>query len=222
MAIITLDYKKSNFIAEKLHSLDEKQRSQLHLTDDPEICGCSLKAFCRLHYKFPAKYSRKTAGIFMRGILYDELFKRPFNAVEVEKKIGFVVTQKMTGFIVAHPDVVLGKYPIEAKHTTRIIQHPSDIPACWITQLTLEEVYCKVRLGWLVIGDLQSTLVTAWKVKIDKEEEEHLLEGHVKRMSELASAIYIRRHSNGLKPNWSECPSCYYNYVGGCPERKKV
>jgi len=145
--------------------------------------------------------------------MFDRLVKEAFNAVEKSIKLGVSL---------GTPDIIDSGEPIEAKHTTKHIRIAQDIPEKWFEQLELECVYCGVKSGWLLIGEIDSTLVTAWRHKITKREFSALKMAHLVYMATLLALI-----RNGDATKFSvvreECPTCFYNYTqSGCPRRPGV
>jgi len=215
---VEIDYEESQRISELLHSIDSDPRLELHLTDDPHI-NCSLKCYCRIALKLKPIINRKTAAIFMRGRVYDELFKKPFKTVEKEIKLGVAI---------GHPDVVEKPVykceeiqtplsldiPIEAKHTIRSIRTILDISKKWLFQVKLECIYCDSLLGKLAIGELITTLITVWTCKMSQSEFDRIKEQHIKDMDFLQYVI-DNKLVDKLIPNRRECKGCFYNYPDG-------
>jgi len=226
---VEIDYEESERISKLLHSIGEGEprkfyitlgfqpRRELHLTDDPRII-CPMVPYCRIVLSLKPKINRRTAAIFIRGQVYDQLFKMAFNFVEDTRKLGDCPT-------IGHPDVIEGKIPIEAKHTTKPIRTVEDIPKKWLFQTKLEATYCHSLVGKLAIGEILTTLITVWKCTLTQRDLDVTIATHRNRMKELNSIIEDKtpnkflNEEEGLILVRSECKKCFYNYKDGCPYR---
>jgi len=181
-----------------------------------------MKSFCRIRLKLKPKYTRRTAGIFIKGLMFDRLVEEAFHSTKKSIRLGPSL---------GTPDVIDGLNPIEAKHTRYHIRSYKDMPEKWIQQLKLECVYCQVLRGWLLIGEIDTGLITAWEVTLTKTEFDAIRLDHLEHQEELDEALKYEGwnpdknkegkvvHYQILTPIVKECSSCFYNYEDGCPKR---
>jgi translation elongation factor EF-G len=218
---IELDLVKTRELNEIYHSIEEKGRKELHLTDG---LYCPLKAFCRIK-GLTAIWTRRTQARFNIGNDLHGEFELPFEHHEVEVKFGPSV---------GHPDVVIKRRkalqsfmeeivdgPLEFKHTTLVIPSFEDIPLTWIEQVKLECVYTKTRQGWLAILELISGCGKVWNIHFTIKDIEDAGDYHLACMDTINAALN-QNAPEILEPVRRECPSCQYNHDQGCPRRPGI
>jgi translation elongation factor EF-G len=218
---IELDLVKTRELNDIYHSIEEKGRKELHLTDG---LYCPLKAFCRIK-GLTAVWTRKTQARFNIGNDLHGEFELPFEHHEVEVRFG-----PSTG----HPDVVIKQVPntesgtdslwdgpLEFKHTTLVIPSIGDIPLTWIEQVKLECVYTKTLHGWLAILELISGCGKVWKISFTTEDIEDAGDYHLACIDMINAAVN-QNTPEILEPVRRECSSCQYNHERGCPKRPGI
>jgi len=223
---IELDLVKTKEFNDLYHSIEEKGRKELHLTDG---LYCPLKAFCRIR-GLTAIWTRKTQARFNIGNDLHGEFELPFKHKEVEVKFGPSI---------GHPDVVLRSAklptgdegrnedwdmiegPLEFKHTTLVIHSISDIPFYWIDQVQLECIYTKTTHGWLAILELVSGCGKVWRINFTNKELVEAGDHHLAFMDMIGTAVTLNKPEI-LSPIRKECSSCQYNHEQGCPKRPGI
>lgn len=217
---IKQDLDKTRELNEKYHTLDQRDRREIHLSDD--LGHCPGKAWCRI-LGYEAKWNRGTKARFNIGEELHGEFELPFTHREIQIPFG-----DSTG----HPDVVIndivGSFaylaPLEFKHTTRHFDSGADLPSEWLKQLKLECVYLTnwypghtYTYGWIAILEVVAGVGKVYKVQFTVQEIVDARTKHENFVTSLKLAIQSR-DINYLILN-RECPYCEYNYKGGCPER---
>jgi len=109
------------------------------------------------------------------------------------------------------------KYPLETKWSAQKIFRASDIPESWILQLLRYMAKTNAEIGWLIIVNLFSRGITAFKMKLDSQEEKREQLEEMKKIKELILNAVKKRDSSDLPIKESECPSCSYK-----PSKKRM
>lgn len=218
MVTIELDQDKTIELNEFYHTLDSKDRTGIHLSDD---LHCHMKAYNRIK-GLEEVWSRRTKARFNIGNDLHEEFELPFKYKEIEIEYYGATGHPDVAYNDKMKNIVLG--PLEFKHTTLHFESPLDLPTEWVNQVKLECVYIGhafskvVTVGWLAILEIVGGYGKVYRLTFTKDEIIDASEYHKGFIERLQHCLDTNSPDLMLIKK-SECKTCQFNYKDGCPRR---
>lgn len=173
-------------------------RNEVHLSD---TCGCECKAYNRLTGMEPV-YTKRVIGILVFGEIAGLFIQLLYPPEQRE--------YESTDIVYSHVDVYEDfKYPLEVKSSSQKIFEAAKVPLAWVLQFKRYMAKHNADVGWLLILNLFSRQVTAFKGIMTVQERID----EIGQMRESRDRILYARDNedpSGLVLKTDGCPGCFY------------
>jgi len=181
--------------------------SEFHISD---VVCCPLKTYCRIK-KFERKFTKKTVGVMLFGIVAQKLVQwlYPDDQCEHEAVI---------------PDIVIGhidifedfKYPLEIKSSRKRIFKRSQIPQMWVEQLVSYMAMTSSKKGWIILLNVFSCQVTCFCIEMTDTDILGQLVVISDTINRRRRAINLE-NPNMLRPSAEQYEHCQFKH--NCPRK---
>jgi len=195
------DSQKAKEIEDKLIAQFEARqgpRNEVHLSD---TCHCEMKTYNRLTGMKPV-YTKKAIGYMVVGNAGDLLIQSIYPPEQREYESLDIVSSHMDIF----EDL---KYPLEVKWSAQKIFKAKDVPVQWQLQLLRYMSKHNSDVGWLVIINLFTRQVTAFKMVVGPDER---IDNIMQMLESKKRILYASKTGDvsALIILEKECPTCFY------------
>jgi hypothetical protein len=176
-----------------------------------DAISCPLTAYWRITGERKGEYRSRDVGILMLGEMAHIVLERGFEYQEKVVKVGEVSVTI---------DALMDGKPIEIKTTRKNIYKKEDLPREWQEQLSIAMAVTEQDEGWLLIVNVITFAVLAFKFEMGPEEREMFRQAFVWQIISIADSIKQKKPEL-LKPKYDDCRFCYYRptktNLEGCP-----
>lgn len=184
---------------------ENEDRGSVHLSD---LCHCPMKAWCRL-VGLPNEKEDGSVGIMMIGVvgqgIIQDVYPEEQREYEPDKDLP------------SHIDIFADfKFPVEIKWSRKNVTRGTDIEKSWSYQVTGYMAKTNSLEGKMVIFNIISGRLNAFKVVMTQEElNQRLMEMNTLRDD---IVVAVKTKNPTVLPIWEEeCAKCTYR-----PTRKKT
>lgn len=187
---------------------------EIHVSD---LTGCLMKPYCRVT-GVERKQSKSSIGLMVFGIIAQKLLQwtYPKRVCEFEANIALL---KDIENIFGHIDIYEKEiYPIEVKASRKRVFKSSQIPIAWVEQLMSYMSMTGAHLGWIVLFNVFSVQIMAFKFVLSKKD----ILGWLVTLSKRASSIITATKTKDCS-ELEICPEEYEwcGYKHGCPRAEE-
>ena len=228
---IYYDTKKTNelndALVEKWHEINEKG-GDTHGMEEHEstphgyeyhvstVIYCPMKYICG-RMGFERKITRESIGVMFFGIVAQKLIQWLYPPDEREY-------ESRNEVILGHIDVYEKKlWPMEIKASRKRILNAGDLPTAWIDQLQSYMAMENARIGWIVIANPITCMISAFCVDMGWYDVQDTLDDIYDRVNHLNTLFHMITKED---PDWSIArihPEEYRfcDFKKECPNRRE-
>lgn len=139
---------------------------EMHVSD---LTGCQMKPYNRM-IGIPRKHTKLQIGVMVFGIVAENMLGWTFPADELQYQSNIWLLDGKQN-IFGHIDIYENKrYPLEVKASRKSIFKARDIPKYWIEQLASYMSMQGANDGWIVLFNVFSTQVMAFKMQMTNDD----------------------------------------------------
>lgn len=194
---------------------------EMHVSD---LTGCQLRPYCRI-LGIERHTTKTQIGVMVFGIVAENVlgWTYPKDVLQYRANLGVVGDDDN---IFGHIDIFENyKNPLEVKASRKVIFKAAQVPIYWVEQLMTYMAFTSSNVGWMVIFNVFSTQIMAFKMILTNED----ILDRIILMNE--RAITIRKATNLKDPssliiNPNQYSWCDYRdncpRGGECKERYKA
>lgn len=173
--------------------------NEVHLSD---TCHCEMKAYNRLSGLVDPLYTAQIIGYMMIGLAGEEVLKMIFPPEQCE--------YESLDIVPSHVDVLEDfRWPLEIKWSVQKIFKAQDVPRGWLLQHMRYLAKHNANVGWLLIMNLFSRQLMAFKMVTDVDERMEQLQLIRDSKARILYAVSTGDTSN-LIIIPKECSGCFY------------
>jgi len=212
---IFYDKEKSMELMERIQNKfgDEnryERGTDIHVSD---LCYCLMKTYCRLN-GIERKQTKANIGTMVFGIIAETILAWTYPKDMLQYKSHMPMTSEEED-VFGHIDIFEQfKHPLEVKASRKQVFMASQVPIQWIEQLVSYMAMEGCNIGWIVIFNIFSTQIIAFKIVLSQQEIMDWLVILSVRRVQIMKAIK-EKNPNGIPIKADEYGLCDYRFK--CP-----
>jgi len=188
---------------------------ELHVSD---CVYCPVSAFCRLT-GIERHRTKTSIGLMVFGIVAEDVLASTYTKEEADCQHKTRIMLKEDESIFGHMDIFeFYKFPLEVKASRKRIFKAEDVPKPWVEQLMSYMSMKGLGVGWLVIFNVFSTQMMAFKMILSKDDILGWLITMTMRGAKIKEAVNSE-DSLILEIHPSDYEWCDYKHA--CPRRSE-
>jgi len=154
-------------IQNKFGDENKRQRgTDIHVSD---LCYCLMKTYDRI-MGIERKQTKTNIGVMVFGIIAETILAWTFPKEQLQYKSHMPMLSEEED-IFGHIDIFEEfKHPLEVKASRKQVFQASQVPIQWIEQLVSYMAMEGCNIGWIVIFNIFSTQIIAFKIVLTRQE----------------------------------------------------
>lgn len=185
---------------------------EMHVSD---LTGCQLRPYCRI-VGIERQTTKQQVGVMVFGIVAENVlgWTYPEDVLQYQANLDMVEKDEN---IFGHLDVYENyRTPLEVKASRKVIFKANQVPKYWVEQLMSYMSMMGANIGWLVLFNVFSTQIMAFKMVLNNEEIIDWLIVLINRAMKIRNATDVK-DPHCLEINPKQYSWCDYKHT--CPRR---